>query len=78
MLVFLLPPKTEDLFIIKIKNPAIKGNKSPLATWANFIISMDLKPIEENKTPKPKINIHTNLNLNERNPIFQPKHPLAT
>ena len=64
--------------MIQIKSPAIKGNKSPLATWANFMISIDLNPIEENTIPKPKTNIQTNLNFMESMDDFQPKQPVVT
>ncbi len=50
----------------------------PFATCANFIISMGFMPIEENKTPKNRIKIHTNRNRFDFNPPFQPKHPFAT
>ena len=47
-------PKTDSLFTIQINNPAIKGSKIPLVTWANFIISIDFEKYKDCKNIEEK------------------------
>lgn len=54
------------------------GNNKPFVICANLIISIDLNPTDENKTPNPKINIQTALNCFDFMLVGQPKHPVAT
>ena len=75
---FLNFPKRFDLLESHSNKIAIIGNKIPLLTWANFIISIGLKPIDENKTPVIKIIIHTALNLGDFKSDFPPKQFVNT
>src|SRR3990167_7733587 len=75
---FLYLPKTAVLLTTHNKNNAIIGNRKPLATCANFIISIGLNCKDENTTPNSNIKNHTILNLLLFKFAFQPKQLFAT
>ena len=71
-------PKITFLFTIHKSIPATTGSKIQLATCANLMIYIGLRPNDENTTPSNKIRNHTALNCFDFSPDSHPKHPLAT